>query len=176
MSVSAACNRYVVAPRETKLEFVASSSLHPVKGSATDVHGYVDAVVSESSLSLEPAPSMHLEFPVERLRSGNDMQDREMWKRLDSKRSPSVVADLRELRPTGPGRYRASGDITLAGRTRRYEGELAVIVDGNRLRVDGKLPLDIRHFGISPPRFLMFTVAPVVDVRLHLVAQLQESS
>lgn len=176
MSVSAACSRYVVVASETKLEFIASSSLHPVKGSATEVRGYVDAAAVDSSLALEPAPSMHLEFPVERLRSGNAMQDREMWKRLDSKRSPTVVAELRELQPVAPGRYRASGDITLAGRTRGYEGELAVSVEGNRLTVEGQLPLDIRHFGIAPPRFLMFTVAPVVDVRLHLVAQFQESS
>lgn len=176
MSVFAACSRYVVVPRETKLEFIASSSLHPVKGSVAEVRGYIDAAAADSSLSLEPAPSMHLEFPVEGLRTGNPMQDREMWKRLDSKRSPTVVADLRELRPVAPGRYRASGDITLVGRTRRYEGELAVSVDGKRLTVDGTLPLDIRHFGLAPPRFLMFRVAPVLDVRLHFVAQFQESS
>jgi len=159
---------------ETKLEFTASSTLHPIKGSADGLRGYVDAQWNDGEVSLDPPPVMHIEFPVERLRSGNEMQDRQMWKLVDSKRSPQVVADLRELQPAGPGRYAASGDITLAGKMRRYVGDLDVTRAGDQLVVDGRLPLDIRDFGLKPPRFLMFTVAPVVDVRLHLVATLQE--
>jgi hypothetical protein len=49
---------------------------------------------------------------------------------------------------------------------------LTVVCRPDQLTVDGALKLDIRDFGIKPPRFLMFTVQPVVDVRLHLVATL----
>jgi len=166
MPASSRCNRYVVVPSETKLEFIASSSLHPVKGSASELRGQLEVGWNDGDV----------EFAVERLRSGNDMQDRQMWKLLDSKRNPRVVADLRELQPAGPRQYAASGDITLAGKTRRYTGELGVARDGGRVTVDGRLPLDIRDFGLKPPRFLMFTVAPVVEVRLRLVAAEQEGS
>jgi polyisoprenoid-binding protein YceI len=176
MPASSRCNRYVVVPSETKLEFIASSSLHPVKGSASELRGQLEVGWNDGDVALDPPPVMHVEFAVERLRSGNDMQDRQMWKLLDSKRNPRVVADLRELQPAGPRQYAASGDITLAGKTRRYTGELGVARDGGRVTVDGRLPLDIRDFGLKPPRFLMFTVAPVVEVRLRLVAAEQEGS
>ena len=40
---------------------------------------------------------MHVEFKVESLRTGNDLQDREMWKLIDSKRFPRIAGDLREF-------------------------------------------------------------------------------
>ncbi len=145
--------------------------MHPVHGSAAQVSGYVDADFSGDALQTSPAPKMHVEFPVEQLRSGNALQDREMWKLIDSRRFPTVAADLRSLEQDGAaGRYKASGDITLAGRQRRYEGNLTLVHDGQRLRVEGELRVDIRDFGIVPPRFLMFKVEPEVNVRLHLVA------
>ncbi len=176
MPASKACSRYVVVPAATKLEFTATSSLHPIHGSVSAPSGYVDAACEDGALVLDPAPAMHVEFPVERLRSGNDMQDQQMWKRLDSKRNPRVVADLRDIRLSSDGTYRVSGEITLAGKTRRYDGDLTIGCGNGRVAVGGRLPLDIRHFGITPPRFLMFSVAPVVDVRLLLVAALQEGS
>jgi hypothetical protein len=115
---------------------------------------------------------MHVEFPVEQLRSGNGVQDREMWKVVDSKRFPRVSADLRELHGRSePGRYAASGDVTLAGRSRRYEGELSFAHEGDVVTVEGALSIDIRDFGLKPPNLLIVKVDPVVKVHLHLVAR-----
>jgi YceI-like domain len=142
-----------------------------VYASASKVSGFIDAEFSGDSLTTEPAPKMHVEVPVEQLRSGNNLQDREMWKLIDSRRFPLVAADLRSLaRDAADGRYRAGGDVTLAGRQRRYDGNLTVVRDGDRLRVEGELRLDIRDFGLQPPRFLMLRVEPEVNVRLRLVA------
>lgn len=163
--------RFVVSPSESKLDFEAASTLHPVHGSATGVSGYVDAEFAEGALVIDPAPAMHVEIPVERLRSGNEMQDREMWKLIDSRRFPILAADLRALAAgAGGDRYRASGDVTFAGRVRRYDGDLAIARSGDGILVEGDLALDIRDFGIQPPRFLMFKVLPDVKVRLRLRA------
>jgi polyisoprenoid-binding protein YceI len=146
-----------------------------VHGSASHLCGYVDADFSDDALATDPAPKMHVELPVEQLRSGNMLQDREMWKLIDSRRFPTISADLRSVeRRLGDGKYTASGDITLAGRQRRYEGTLAVARDGDRVRVEGELRVDIREFGLNPPRFLMFKVEPEVNVRLHLVAAVKD--
>ncbi len=176
MPASRVCNRYVLVPAATKLDFTASSTLHPIVGSVSAPSGYVDVACDDGIIALEPAPMMHVEFPVEQLRSGNVLQDREMYKRLDSKRNPRVVAELRDMRPAPGGAYRVSGDITLAGRTHRYEGELTIACASHQVVIDGHLPFDMRHFGITPPRLLVFSVAPIVDVRLHLVAASQEGS
>jgi len=165
--------RYAVQPTDTSLDFEARSSLHPVHGHADQLTGYVDATFNQDgSLASEPAPAMHVEFPVERLRSGNSLQDREMWKLIDSKRFPLVAADLRAVRADGAtGRYQASGDITLAGRQRRYEGAMKVAQSGDRVSLEGELVLDITDFGLKPPRVLMLKVEPKVTVRLKLIAE-----
>lgn len=162
----------MVQSAASTLDFEAKSSLHPVHGKASNVAGFVEAACEGGSLALDPVPKMHVEFPIERLASGNAMQDAEMWKLLDSKRNPLIRADLRDLRAAGGNSYAAGGEITMCGRSRPYDGVLTVVCRPDQLTVDGALKLDIRDFGIKPPRFLMFTVQPVVDVRLHLVATL----
>ncbi|HTA54613.1 MAG TPA: YceI family protein [Candidatus Acidoferrales bacterium] len=164
--------RYAVAPSDSWLAFEGRSTLHRVGGKATSLGGYVEANFSaDGALSAQPAPQIHVEFPVEQLRSGNGLQDREMWKMIDSKRFPRVAADLRELRPTpAPGRYAATGDVTLAGRSRGYEGTLTLAKSGDRLTIEGQLDLDIRDFGLKPPALLLIKVDPVVKLNLHLEA------
>jgi len=165
--------RFVVSPSDSRLAFEARSTLHPVHGKATQLDGFVELERgSDCSLAWETAPRMRVDFPVEQLRTGNAMQDREMWKVIDSKRFPRVTADLRELRalPT-PGHYAASGDITLAGRTRRYAGELTCSATADSVTLEGELSVDIRDFGLKPPNLLIVKVDPVVRVRLHLVAR-----
>jgi|HubBroStandDraft_1064217.scaffolds.fasta_scaffold183062_3 hypothetical protein len=174
MLESKACSRYAVDPATSTLTFEAKSTLHAVRGRTDQLSGYVDAAwESDGSLALDPAPHMHVEFSVERLRSGNGLQDREMWRLIDSSRFPLIVADLRGLQPAArPGDYEGSGDITLAGRSRRYSGTLSVSRshDGSSLTVDGSLTVDIRDFGLRPPNLLLVKVDPLVAVRLHLVA------
>jgi hypothetical protein len=165
--------RYTVLPADSWLTFEARSTLHPVHGKATQLDGFIDANWNATGLPAgTPPPRMHVEFPVEQLRSGNGVQDREMWKVVDSKRFPRVSADLRELHGRSePGRYAASGDVTLAGRSRRYEGELSFAHEGDVVTVEGALSIDIRDFGLKPPNLLIVKVDPVVKVHLHLVAR-----
>jgi hypothetical protein len=172
MPESRACNRYVVAGGESVLSFTAATTLHELKGRATDLSGFVEACLEpDGSLAAAPAPLMHVEFPVERLRSGNDLQDREMWRLIDSKRFPRIAADLRGLQQTpGTGTYTADGEVTLAGRTRRYGGSITVSSDPKRIVLDGDLVIDVRDFGLRPPQLLFLKVEPSVRVRLHLVA------
>jgi hypothetical protein len=172
MHESKACSRYAVSRTESALTFEAKSTMHGVHGRVTDVSGYVEAYLNDDgSLATDPPPRMHVEFPVERLRSGNGLQDKEMWRLIDSRRFPTIAADLRDIKPNGlPGAFTAEGEVTLAGRARRYSGRMNVRRDDGRLVVDGELVVDIRDFGLKPPQILFVKVDPAVKVRLHLVA------
>lgn len=164
--------RYAVVPSDSWIAFEGRSTLHDVHGKATNLDGYIEADwAAHGTVSAEPAPRMHVEFPVEQLRSGNGLQDREMWKMIDSKRFPRIATDLRELRPTtDPDRYAASGDVTLAGRSRRYNGTLMLSHSGDRITIEGELEIDIRDFGLKPPALLLVKVNPAVKLRLHVEA------
>jgi hypothetical protein len=165
--------RFNVASKESTLQFEARSTLHPVHGHAAELTGYVEINADgEDALDDGPPPKMHVEFPVERLRSGNALQDREMWKLVNSKAFPRIAADLRDFAPASQaGRYRASGDITFVGRSRRYSGEVSVDRAPERITIDGELDVDIRDYNLRPPNLVVFKVEPVVRVRLHLVAK-----
>jgi polyisoprenoid-binding protein YceI len=164
--------RYSVTPADSSVDFEARSTLHPVRGKATDLSGYIELSWNDDgTIAVQPPPKMHVELPVEQLRSGNGMLDREMWKLVDSKRFPRVAADLRTLEPAAsPKRYAAGGDITLAGRSRRYDGEFTVTHDDGHITIEGELDLDIRDFGLKPPSLVIIKVDPAVKVRVRLVA------
>jgi hypothetical protein len=164
--------RFTVLGAESSLTFFATSTLFPVYGKATELSGYIEAVWhAGGTLSTDPVPKMHVELKVESLRTGNELQDREMWKLIDSRRFPKIAADLREL-STGAssGRCPATGYVTLAGLARRYEGELMPQREGKRVTIAGDLNVDVRDFGLKPMNLLVLSVAPLVRVRLHLVA------
>jgi len=171
MAGSATSRRYEVVPEDSSLTFFALSSAQSAYGKTTGLSGFIDAAWNgDGTIAKEPAPHMHVEFKVESLRTGNDLQDREMWKLIDSKRFPKIAGDLRTFAPsTVRGRYTAAGQITFAGLARAYEGEFRVERDGKRIVLDGELMIDVRDFGLKPINLLVLSVAPLVRVRLHLV-------
>ena len=90
--------RYSVSRAESVLSFQAKSTLHEVSGKNTMLDGFIEAGLNdEGRLIFDPLPTMHLDFLVEQLRSGNSMLDQQMWKLIDSKRFPRITADLRTL-------------------------------------------------------------------------------
>lgn len=173
MSSSVGSERYEVVAADSTLTFFAMSTAQSAYGKTNELSGFVDAAWNgDGSLAVEPPPRMHVEFKVESLRTGNDLQDREMWKLIDSKRFPKIAGDLREFsRGAVRGRYTAVGQITLAGLARAYESEFRLERDGRRVTLDGELMIDVRDFGLKPINLLVLSVAPLVRVRLHLVTE-----
>jgi len=163
--------RFDVVPTDSSLTFFAMSTVQSAYGKTTELSGHIDAAWKpDGTLAGEPAPHMHLEFKVESLRTGNELQDREMWKLIDSKRFPKISGDLREFSAGGTrGRYAAAGQITLAGLARRYESEFTLDYDPKRVILDGEVKIDVRDFGLKPINLLVLSVAPLVRVKLHLV-------
>ena len=104
------------SPSDSWIAFEGRSTLHGVHGKATNLDGYIEANwAADGTVSTELAPRMHVEFPVEQLRSGNGLQDREMWKMIDSKRFPTGRGG-----PSGAAAYDGPG--SLRGKRRRHAG------------------------------------------------------
>jgi hypothetical protein len=170
---AASATRYVLSAADSWLSFEARTTLHAVKGRTGVLAGFIDARFDEDgAIQMVPQPAMHVECAVEQLKSGNPMQDREMWKMIDSTRFPRIGADLLELRSNGSrGSYAASGNVTVAGRSRRYDGSVTIGFASEVVTVDGDLSVDIRDFGLRPPSLLLLKVDPIVKARLHMIAK-----
>jgi polyisoprenoid-binding protein YceI len=165
--------RFRVIPDQSQLWIEARSSLHPIHGNGTEIHGEAELEMSDGKIDLSPSPKARIELPVERLSSGNALQDMEMRRRIEAQKFPTIIGELVKAMALGqPNRYRLQGDLTFHGITRRLEADVTTTVDGQGdLLVEGEYVLDVRAFGVTPPRILGLQVYPEVKVRFRVVAE-----
>jgi polyisoprenoid-binding protein YceI len=158
-----------IVPEASEVLVEARSSLHAIHGRATQLSGEVEVEVVDG----RPGKSLRgrIEVPVDGLRSGNPLEDRELHRRADARRFPAILGEVRSATSDGDGRFRVEGDVTFHGVTQSVTGEVRVSVEGDRLVVEGEHVFDVRDFGITPPRILMLRVEPDVTVRIRLVVE-----
>jgi polyisoprenoid-binding protein YceI len=152
----------------------ARSNLHPIHSRADGLEGYVD-LDSDGKGHVDSGgePGGRLSFAVSRLTSGNGLEDRELQKRVDSRRFPTIDGVLTGMTSSDvDGSYRVSGDLTFRGVTKPCEDEMTVeFVGADTVTLAGASTFDIRDFGMEPPKILMFKVDPTVEVRVEIVAE-----
>jgi hypothetical protein len=151
----------------------ARSTLHPIHGEGRGLEGHVDVHLDGSGLDVSGPPKALISLAVERLSSGSSLQDMEMRRRIESGRFPTITAELREVKPLdSPARYRVWVDLTFHGMTRRIAADVTASLDPERgLTIEGRSGLDVRGFGITPPRLLGLQVDPEIKLRIRIVAQ-----
>jgi polyisoprenoid-binding protein YceI len=165
--------RYVIAPERSHVWIDARSNVHPIHSSTDGLEGFVDLALSpEGEVDLSAPMSGKLSLTVDRLSSGNRMEDRELQKRIDARRFPTIAGELDTIEKSDDdGRYRVSGDITFRGVSRHHEDLMKIgSVDDQTIQLDGRSSFDIRDYGMEPPRMLMLKVEPVVEVRVEIFA------
>jgi polyisoprenoid-binding protein YceI len=165
--------RYRIVPERSYVWVDARSNVHPIQSRTDGLEGFVDLTMGpEGGVDLTAAIAGKLSLSVSRLSSGNRLEDREMQKRIDAKRYPTIEGAIDKMERAGDdGSYRVRGDITFRGVLHTYEDEMTVhAVDDKTVQLAGKASFDIRDFGMEPPRVLMLRVEPEVDVRVEIVA------
>lgn len=169
--------RYRIVPDRSTVTIDARSNVHPIHSATTGLEGWVDLDLGPGgAVDVGAGPGGALQLAVERLRSGNRLEDREMQRRIDARRYPTISGELRGLTPEGPdGAYRATGTITFRGVDREAEDVLTIRpVDDRTVTLSGRSRFDIRHFGMDPPRILVLRVEPEVDVGVEITATREE--
>jgi polyisoprenoid-binding protein YceI len=168
---------YRIVPERSRVWIDARSSVHPMHSTTDGLEGVVDLETQDGDgvdLSVEPAGK--LSFRVDRLSSGNRLEDRELQKRIDARRFPTIDGVLTQIERGGDdSRYRVTGDLAFRGVVRRCEDEMTIsVVDDRMLTLEGRSTFDIRDFGMDPPRILMLRVDPEVVVRVEIVAERED--
>jgi hypothetical protein len=121
---------------------------------------------------LAVAPKAHLSLRVERLRSGNVLEERELRRRINARRFPTIDGDLIDMKPAGDdGRYVVRGAVTFLGVTNEHRDEMLISFDDDTIMLTGSSTFDIRDFGMEPPRVLLLRVEPEVIVRVEIVGR-----
>lgn len=152
----------------------ARSSVHPIEVRSAGLGGQLEVELDgEGRVLLGTPVEGFLTVPVGELATGNPLYDRELRRRLDPRRYPSIEANLEEVSPDDqPGRYRVRGTVRFRGAQQVAEDAVTLSVGGDgALVIEGAHQFDIRDFGLDPPRIAMLKVFPEVEVRARLVAR-----
>lgn len=169
--------KYRIVPARSQVWIDARSSVHPIHSVADGLEGYVELDPDATGhVDMSREPTGKLSFAVSRLSSGNRMEDRELQKRVDIRKYPSIDGVLVGLASSGSdGTYRVSGDLSFRGVTKRCEDDMTVrFIDAKTVTLAGQHVFDIRDFGMEPPRMLMLKVEPDVVVRIEIFAEKED--
>lgn len=161
-----------IVPERSLVWIEARSSIHPIRGQAEGLSGSLDVEFDGDGLDLSMTPEISVELPVERLKSGNRVEDAEMMRRIDARRYPKIRGVVRDMKAQGEdGRYVVTGELTFHGVTQTVEGEVTVSrPDDRTMVIEGQQEFDIRDFKVDPPKMLMLKVHPEVQVRIRVEA------
>jgi polyisoprenoid-binding protein YceI len=166
--------RYRIIPERSTVSIHARSNVHPIHTTTPGLEGFVDLeVASDGGVDLDAQTSAQLSLAVRRLSSGNSLEARELQKRIDGRRYPTITGVLEAIeRANTDSCYRVTGTVTFRGRARRHQDEMSIRrLDDDTLTLAGQSRFDIRDFGMEPPRFLMLKVDPEVQVAVDIIAR-----
>ncbi len=165
--------RYSIVPDRSQVWIDARSNVHPIHSSTSGLEGYVDLDLGPSG-TIDPAtaPAGRLSLAVDRLKSGNRMEDRELQKRIDARKFPRIEGQLEQITPNGSNAtYRVSGEVRFRGVSRQHQDRMDITaVDDKTIRLAGESSFDIRDFGMQAPKVLLLKVEPQVQVRVEIYA------
>ncbi len=164
--------RFEVNTAQTTVQVGLRVNLHPSHVNANALTGFIECELDDQGKPrLDQPYRAELALPVEAIKSGNGLQDREMRRRFDTSRYPTITAVVTHGEALdGEGRYRATARLTLHGVTKDITGDVQVTANGRTLTIDGLQVINIKDFGIDPPRLIILKVEPDVDLQVHIVA------
>lgn len=164
--------RYRIVPERSRVVIDAKSSVHPIHSSTDGLEGDVELELgADGRLDLSSKPSGRVSMPASRLSSGNRLEDRELYRRIDVRRYPRIEGVLEQMESSADGSYRVTGEVTFRGVSRQKVDEMTVeALDDRTVRLAGSSVFDIRDYGMEPPRVLTLRVDPQVTVSVEIVA------
>jgi polyisoprenoid-binding protein YceI len=167
--------RFRVDTGKSTVEVGLRVNLHPSHIRASALSGHIDCELDAAGKPRLDAPyGAELTLPVDAIKSGNGLQDREMRRRFDAGRYPTITARVTKGEALAEeGHYRAVAQLTMHGQTRKIAAEVDLHINGKTMTVDGQQVINVKGFGIDPPRLIFLRVEPDVDISVHIVARHQ---
>ena len=163
--------RYLVVADESQVWIAGSSSVHPIRATATGLTGWVELATTAKGIARTPRLGGEIRIEVERLRSGNSLVDRETRRRIDAAHHPEIVGTVTSAERLSAESLKVTGTIAFRGEVQEVTGEVTVAREPGEITVDGSATFDVRTWGLQPPRVGLLKVHPDVQVRIHVVAR-----
>lgn len=168
-------SRFRIVEERSTVLIGARSTMGPIGFESRAVCGEIRARIVDGEVDHKCKPSASLDVGLQDLRSGNELYDAELRRRIEVAVHPTCHLELIETELLGDRRYALAGDLTFHDTTRPVEGSVEVEAPNDRtLLVVGEKTIDIRDFDIAAPSILMLKIYPDVRVQMFLEATIDE--
>jgi len=160
--------RYSIDRSGTRMLVMARSSIHDTTTTFPAISGTVDADPGDLKAAQASFQVQMAEFDA-----GDWLKNRKMKSELAPDKFPSASFELREIRdltPRDDGSFEAVAHGTLRYRGREVQAAISgkgTITDQG-IEATGNFDIDLRDFGMKPPRVLMFKMEPVLSLDISL--------
>jgi hypothetical protein len=146
--------------------------------------GNIGVWMSDPSQGRFPTPNFRLRVPIETLRCGNAVMERDMNRALKADDHPTIEFRFTQLKSgiehdidANTYRARIAGELVLAGSKRSVELTItAQRTAPDRFRIKAELPLRMTDFGITPPSALFGMVRAKNELVVRFDMTLQVAS
>lgn len=139
-----------------------------VSGTSSLHDWHVDAEQQKGLIVLELSKQfkiekLTLEVTAKSLKSGKGGMDKNTYKALKTDNFKYITFKLSEMKEAtalenGNYKVKASGDLTVAGVTKKISLEFNVNVTPNKVTLKGEKSLKMTDYGIDPPKALLGTI------------------
>jgi polyisoprenoid-binding protein YceI len=163
--------RYVIDGAASRVLVRARSSIHDTDTRWTALSGTIEADVADLTTA-----TADVLVDMTRHDAGDFLRNRKLRKDLAVERYPEAryrLSGLRDITSRTPSSFTASADGTISWHSRDVTVTAAgeATFEERQLRATARFELDVRAFGVEPPRFLMFKVEDIVAVEVSLLAR-----
>ena len=168
--------RYTVEGASSRVRVVARSSIHDIEAALGPITGTIEADLDD--LADHGAVALSLEVDLTEADGGDPLRTRKLRGDIDVRRYPRASFSLSRvvsIARDDAGAFEAQGAGVLSWRDQQLEIEPSGrgTLTADHLAAVATFRLDIREFGVKPPKFLMLKVEPEVLVEVTLVAGAQ---
>jgi len=168
----AEAKRWATVASKSQVSFDASFPLGDFAGRAGDVAGEFWGDPADLRQSVTGA----LRVKITALHTGVDGRDRDMWRALSAERYPEIRFTVQRVEASFPSvTDRADVLLTISGLMQMHGVGRSMVLPGrvrlqdSRLWIRGETRIQMRDFGIDPPRRFFLRVADSVLVSFDLL-------
>lgn len=155
-------HRYALDPGRSRIRAVTRTSVHPVIVDTDGLEGFLAGVATDSGWRLNAA---EISLAMADVRTGNPLYDRELGRRLETSKHPRATGLVSEPVLLSSEARSAQAQLRFHGVEQSVSGDLRLLEPpGDRLLISGHLRIDMRAFGLPPPRVFMLRVEPYISI------------
>jgi polyisoprenoid-binding protein YceI len=154
---------YTVSPN-SQATVIGTSTLHDWESEVEDISG--SGKLEFDGTVLKAIPNMEIKFLVESIESGKGKMNSITYETLKSESHPHIIYKVLSLKGVKGDMVTVSGNLTIAGETRKTDVTGRVVKENGNIRITGRQKIDMTQFNIEPPKAMFGTIVVGKDIDL----------